>query len=367
MDRIKRFIECLIPVTVCNLECSYCYVIQRRNRTEKIPEIPFSSDQIRKGLSQERFGGICYISICGAGETLVPKEMPGIIKCLLEEGHYVNVTTNGTLKRRFDEIITLPREILQRLNFSFSFHYIELLRINKLDEFFSNIRLVKEAGCSFIVQINLCDQYIPYLEEIKGVCLKNVGALPQVAATRNELSKKISLLTKLTYDEYKKIGDTFHSPLFDFTMKNFMVKRKEFCYAGDWSFALNLCTGELKKCYCSYESQKIFDDINKPIKFEAIGNNCRDPFCGNSSHFLSLGTIPELEAPTYAELRSRDNANWYSISMRKFLSVKLSESNKTYSKVGMFKANLSEFWNWNIKRNFKRVAKRIKSTNSIKK
>ena len=32
---IKRFFECLIPVTICNLECEYCYVIQREYRNMK--------------------------------------------------------------------------------------------------------------------------------------------------------------------------------------------------------------------------------------------------------------------------------------------------------------------------------------------
>ena len=29
MEKIKRFVECLIPVTCCNLKCSYCYQINK--------------------------------------------------------------------------------------------------------------------------------------------------------------------------------------------------------------------------------------------------------------------------------------------------------------------------------------------------
>ena len=39
MDKINRFLECLVPVTACNLKCSYCYVIQegrrKKDRTTK--------------------------------------------------------------------------------------------------------------------------------------------------------------------------------------------------------------------------------------------------------------------------------------------------------------------------------------------
>lgn len=37
-DKIKRFIECIVPVTACNLRCHYCYVIQNDYRTNKIPK-----------------------------------------------------------------------------------------------------------------------------------------------------------------------------------------------------------------------------------------------------------------------------------------------------------------------------------------
>lgn len=42
-------------------------------------------------------------------------------------------------------------------------HIIELKRINGVDIFFNNIKYVRDLGCSFLVQVNLCDEYIPYL------------------------------------------------------------------------------------------------------------------------------------------------------------------------------------------------------------
>lgn len=134
------------------------------------------------------------------------------------------------------------------------------MRLNLLEKFFENIQKVKDAGASFMVQINLCDEYVPYLDEIKRLCIENVGAMPQVAATRKEETglRKIELLTQRTKEEYIDAGATFDSPLFDFTMKNFNVRRHEFCYAGDWSGNLDLSTGILRRCYCSYLRQDIF-------------------------------------------------------------------------------------------------------------
>ena len=71
---VKRFFECLIPVTVCNLKCSYCYVIQRDYRNMKLAELKYTPEHIGKCLTKERLGGECFFSICGAGETLAQPE-----------------------------------------------------------------------------------------------------------------------------------------------------------------------------------------------------------------------------------------------------------------------------------------------------
>lgn len=334
MIKIKRFFECLIPITACNLKCSYCYVIQRNNRKNKFADMKYTPEEIGRALNKKRLGGTCYFSICGAGETTLQKDLENIVYVLLKEGHYVNITTNGTVTKRIHDIIDKNKKYTKQLNFSFSYHYIELKNKNLLDTFFKNINYVKQNGCSFVLQLNLCDEYIPYLEEIKNSSLKNVGALPQIAATRKEDGdqlRKTELLTELSNQEYRKIGDTFKSPLFEFTMENFNVKRKEFCYAGDWAGILDLSTGRLRRCYCSFVFQDIFKNPNEKIRFLAIGNKCGSSFCMNSSHFMSLGVIPEIETPTYAELRNRKEANWYSKEMEEFLSGKLKDNNKKYS------------------------------------
>jgi len=329
---MQKFFECLIPITTCNLKCSYCYVIQQNRRTSNQIDFKYSPEHIGNALNQARLGGASYISICGLGETLLPKEIANILYHILKQGHFVNITTNGTVTQRFKEIINnLPSEFLQRLHFAFSFHYLELLRTNNLDTFFQNVKLSKNAGCSFLIQINLCDEYIPHWNNIKKIVKEHTGAYPQVALTRDESKKKYTILTGKTREKYISIGREMNSPLFEFTVKNFMIKRHEFCYAGDWSGTLNLATGILTSCYGYGISQNIFEDVNKPIKFEAIGRNCPFDFCFNSSHFMSLGVIPSIVTPSYAELRNREEVGWYSDKMRIFLSKKLSDENKEYT------------------------------------
>lgn len=328
---MKKFIECLIPDSRCNLSCSYCYIAQQKRKSDRC-EFNYSPDCIGRALSKERLQGLSYISICSSGETLLSEEITPIVYNILRQGHFVNITTNGTISSRFKEIAdTLPRNYLKQLHFSFSFHYLELLRTNNLYVFFKNIELVREAGCSFTVQVNLCDEYMPHWEDIKKITKKYTGAYSQVALTRNDKAKKRAILTKKTKEEYVSIGRETNSPLFDFTVKNFMVKRCEFCYAGEWSGKLDLATGILTSCYGYGIKQNIFKNINKPIKFEAIGKNCPFDFCFNSSHFMSLGIIPSISTPSYAELRDRREANWYSDEMREFLSKRLIDDNKEYS------------------------------------
>lgn len=351
MDRIKRFIECYVPVTACNLSCSYCYVMQQNRRNSHPVEFEYTPEDIGKAVSKERWGGACFFSLTAPGETLIACELVSIAKSILEQGHYVNITTNGTLSKRFDEIVSFSPEILERLHFSFSFHYLELLKASKLSVFFENIDKVKRAGCSFLVQINLCDEYVPHLDEIRNLCVEKVGAKPQAAVTRDQSANHICLRTQHTTDEYMRMGDPFDSPLFDFGMKNFLVRRKEFCYAGDWSFKLYLHTGVLKSCYDSGSTQNIFKDLNKPIRFQAVGNNCKSPYCVNSTHFLSLGVIPEIVTPSYADLRNRPDANWYTPKMRTFLSGKLSDANREYSSFRKLITNVAEYLRWLTKSN----------------
>ena len=331
MEKVKRFFECLLPVSVCNLECEYCYVIQENRRSMKLAELQYSPEHIAKALRKERLGGTCLISICGAGETLAQKEAVEIAALLIKEGHYVNITTNGTLSSQFDALINCCGDNIERLHVSFSMHYVELKKRGWIDRFFDNVCKMRNAGASILVQMNWCDAYAPYLEEIKEVTVDRVGAWPQIALTRDEMSKPFKIFTAGADEEYIDQGKQFHSPLFDFTVKNFNTKRTEFCYAGEWSAVLDLSTGIMKKCYFDYKGTNIFENIEEPICFSPVGTKCGSDYCVNSSHFMSLGVIPEIATPSYGGLRNRSEAQWQTKNMEYFLNTRLYESNMCYT------------------------------------
>lgn len=342
MEKIKRFIDCYIPTETCNFRCHYCYVTQHRKFNNKIAKFNYDPSYIRKALSRKRLGGICLFNLCAGGETLLSEDVVKITKELLEEGHYVMIVTNGSLTKRFQEISEFGKEKLSRLFFKFSFHYMELKRLNLLNTFFKNVELMEKAGASYTLEITPTDELEPYINEIKEVCMEKNGALPHITIGGKD-SEDIPVLTEHNFEDYKKIWKTFDSKLFDFKSEIFGKKRKEFCYAGDWSVYLNLITGDMRQCYCGKVIDNIYKNPEQPIKFCAIGNNCTMPHCYNGHAFLALGDIPELETPKYSELRNRKKKNgdeWLKDKMKLFMSNKLNESNEEYSNLKKTKINL---------------------------
>lgn len=334
--KMKRYIDIYVPVTTCTLRCHYCYIIQQNLFNSKWPEFKYSPEVVKKALSQERLGGTCLINLCGGGETLLPPQMTDYIRVLLENGHYVMVVSNGTVSKRFEELCQLPQELLSRLSFKFSYHYLELKRKNLFDLFFGNIRRMRDAGCSFVLEFTPNDESIPYIEDIKQRAIDELGAACHVTIARDDVSplKDKPILTKLPLDEYYKTWEAFDSDMLKFKRTIYGQKRNEFCYAGAWSFYLNLGTGIMTQCYCSFKSQQIFDNPDKPINFIPIGCNCSQPHCYNGHVFLTLGTIPELNAITYAQLRNRvcaDGSEWLKPNVKEFFSCKLKDNNEQYS------------------------------------
>jgi len=334
MEKIKKFVDCTVPVLTCNLRCPYCYITQERKFLNTLPVFTYDAETIGKAFAQNRWGGVIHINMCGGGETLLPPEMTKILYEILKQGHYIAIVTNGIVTKRFEEICKFPKEYCERLLFKFSFHYLQLKEKSLLNRFFNNIDMVKNAGCSFSLELTPSDEYIPYIEEIQQVSKERVGAYCHVTVAREETNPELPILTKLTREEYLDTWGAFDSNLFKFKMQTFDVKRHEFCYAGEWTAHLSLGTGILKQCYCGAVIQNIFEDPCKPICWEALGNNCAEPHCHNAHVWLTLGAIPALDTPSYASMRDRvieEGEHWLRPGMREFLSGKLKDNNIQYS------------------------------------
>lgn len=344
MDKLKRYVECYIDTETCNFKCHYCYIALLNKFNKKLVKFSRSPEEIRNALSKERLGGTCLLNFCAGGETLLSDDVIPVLKVLLEEGHYVMVVTNGSLTKRFEQIKEFNKELLERLIFKFSYHYLELKRLNMIDRFFNNIKMMRDAGCSFTLEITPSDELIPYIDDVIKISEEKLGAKPHCTIARDDRKKTIDVLSKYDFEEYKKIWSKFDSNLFDFKKNIFYIKRKEFCYAGDWSIYVNLSNGDMKQCYCGRTIDNIYKDVTKPLKFEAIGKNCSLAHCYNGHAFLVLGDILELKTPTYASLRDReckDNTHWLSKKMYDFMSQKLFDNNKEYNEKEKAKINRS--------------------------
>lgn len=345
-DSIKKFIEVFVPNTACNLKCSYCYLAQTGTLTNQKPDFKFSNDVMLKSIKKERLGGICLFNIVADGETMLEQRTMDFIHGLVEEGHYVNIVTNATLTKRFDEMISWGEDLCKRITLIASFHYLELKEKNLLNIFFSNIKKASKAGCSYFLSIVLCQEYIDCMDEIKRVCMDNLGILPQPARVRDENSDDLHILVDMDEDEYYDLGiKEFSSPFFQFEKDFYKKYIDSFCYAGKWFAYLNLCTGDLQACY----SQPIFDNLfinpDKPIKFKAIGNHCKCPYCYNGISRIPLGVVPDIkDVKTYWEYRNRTDVNGkdtFTDQVKGISDKRLYETNREYSKLRKGLANLS--------------------------
>lgn len=358
---MKRFIDIHVPVTRCNLQCHYCYVPQSNMRDAKETPMLYSPEHIGKSLSVDRLGGVCHINMCGLGETLIPNNIVEITREILKQGHYIMIVTNGTLTKRFHEFINLPVEYRKRLGFKFSFHYLELKRLGILDRFFENVQLVRENGMSFSLEMTPCDELEPYIDEIKEICYKYVGALCHLTIPRDMTKENIVLLSKHNFNTFYNIWKVFDSDMFEYKATLWGEQRSEFCYAGAWSGMLNIGNGNLRQCYGNCTRQNIMKDLSKPIEFIPMGHCCDMPHCYNSHSLLGLGCIPEIKG-NYALERDRvdrrDNSHWLTKEMYDFLSngmdsenieytldeqKKVDKRNRVYQRIGKIKKTIKKW------------------------
>lgn len=337
VPKLKRYIDIYVPVTTCTLRCHYCYIFRQNLFGKELPKFKYSPEVVGKALSRERMGGVCLINFCAGGETLLAPQVTEYIRVLLEQGHYVMVVTNGTVPKRFDELAQLPLEMRRRLFFKFSYHYMQLKEKKLMEMFFTNIRKMRDAGCSFTLELTPNDESIPLIEEIKAKAVEELGAVNHLTIARDDISplRNKPILTKLGEKEYYETWGSFESEMMAFKRTIFGKKRCEFCYAGAWSMYVNLGTGIAQQCQCSsFSKQQIFDHPEKPIKLAAMGHFCPEPHCYNGHAFLTLGVIPELDTVTYADIRNRvcaDGSEWLQPEFKAFVSQKLKDANEEYT------------------------------------
>lgn len=328
--KIRRMINAGFQATACNLKCNYCYISQiNEERSVRLPHFRYSPEIIGKALSTDRLGGVCLFNLCANGETLIPKEIPSILYEILKQGHYVELVTNGTLQQRFDEIFNFPKELLSRLCFKFSFHYLELKRMGLLDAFVNHVKRAGEMGCSYTIELVAADEFIPLIDEIMTFCIMKFGALCHLTVARDH-ENNLGLLTTLTREEYIKTWSVFESEMFTFKMSVFGEKRREYCYAGEWLLDVDIETGHATQCYCSRFDQNIFENIEKPITFLPIGKHCSLEHCYNAHALMTLGMLPDVQTPTYYSMRNRlclDGTQWFSDEMKEIYQTKLIKNN----------------------------------------
>lgn len=333
--KMKRLLNCIVPVTACNFRCHYCYIGQTVGFKGEIKELPYSLEFIAHALRPERIGEGCHINMCGSGETLLAPYVVDLAKRFTDMGHYCTIVTNGVLSNRIDEICALPSKNQDHIFVKFSFHYLELTQKNLLEKFWENVQKVQNSKCSFTIELTVNDESLPYIPAIQQSCMENAGAPCHVIESRDNNSGDFCRLTKLPEQEHAAAWAQFHSPLFDFQQTIWGQKRREFCYAGDWVSSFLLESGNVYTCFAG--GQKIgnlYEDVENPFPFVAVGENCPWAHCYAAYVLLTSGAIPNFLAPTYGEVRGRtcaDGSTWLKPGFQSFFGSKFIESNLEYS------------------------------------
>lgn len=326
-DKICKYINCHVPIEYCNLRCGYCYIRQAREFNPK-DTIDYSPDFIRRALSKERLGGTVLFTLCGGGETMLCNSLGDIVEALIQEGHYVHIVTNGTITKAVDDLFSRNIDF-EHIMFKLSLHYLELKRLNLLETFAENFRKIKAAGASASIEVMAYDKLVSSIDELKGYSLKNFQAFPHIAPARED--KSLNILTDYTLENYCEIWGQFQSALFDYKMKKIVyVKREEFCKAGEWALQMDLGSGDMYQCIKHPYLDNLYQNIDSEIKLKAVGIQCCLPYCQNGHIYLPLGVLPEIDAPSYLELRNRKmtgGGEWVTGKMKSILSQKLFQNN----------------------------------------
>lgn len=334
-DIMNKLILCFIPTNKCNLRCSYCFVSQTNEWERDDIQFRYPVEHIIKGLSKERLGGSCYINLTAQGETLLYKDIVSLTRGLLEEGHHVEIITNATITKKIDEILDFPDDLLENLFFKCSYHY-EQMKGKPIEKvYWQNIDKIKKSPCSFTIELMPHDEIVGELDQICKDCTVHAGAVCHATVGRVDKNRNMPILTSQSQDEYVNTWSRLNSAMFNLKVKLFGVRRKEFCYAGKWSLLIDVASGEVSQCYGRINTQNIFEDLSKPIQFVPVGYSCMLPFCFNGHSHIAWGIIPELNSPTYYEVRNRDcedGSSWVKKHSENYFKQKFINNHKTYSK-----------------------------------
>ncbi len=333
-NKVVRFIDCHVPVSVCNFVCEYCSVAQKTSFGTQYKPFSNTVQHIAKAFSKERFGGLCAINLCGNGETLLHPDAVPLAGLLLQDGHYVSIVSNGTVQAAMDALFALPSSLKERLFIKFSFHFAELKKRNILSRYVENVKSAKKHGISFTVELVASECNIPFINEIKECCLANFGALCHVTDPRSMVKEGMPRLASGNLEEHQARWRQFDSALFDYRQATWGVnRRREFCYAGEFGGCLSLANGFLQQCNRG-KLQNVFADIDEPMHFMACGNNCPFPHCFNSHVWdCFVGVIPGIQSPTYADLRNRvcaDGSEWLFPPYKALYSKRLCTQHEEY-------------------------------------
>lgn len=352
MDKIKKIILFRIPMSICNLRCHYCYLSQRPIHFQGIqPEMKYTPEEVGYALRKERIGGVAYTNFCADGETLLLKNIDKYVKAVVEQGHYAEVVTNLTVTPVLDKFLDWPHDLLKRVEFKCSFHYLELKKQNKLELFAENANKIWAAGGSANIEITPSDELIPYIDEVMEFSMTHFGALPHLSIARDDRTKGIEYLTKLPMEEYDAAWSRFGSDFWNFKKTIFGIRHTNVCYAGAWSLYVNLCTGESKQCYCGKSLGNIFNRPETPMPSQPI-MRCELAHCYNGHMLLTLGLIPKesinrrnsfIGIPGYGDIRTRrreDESEWLHPELKDFFNTRLEDSNSELSQYGKMRIKL---------------------------
>ncbi len=335
VDKIHKFIDFdLRGTTTCNFKCEYCYVWRKEDFKAGRKTSEHSPKEIREALSLERLGGQCFINMCARGETMLSEDIVELAHELLSEGHYVSIVTNGTVTGKIKEILEFPDELLQRMFFKVSFHYKELKRRNLFETFWNNICAISNSKCSYTLEVTPGDGSVEYIDELKNM-VKGISyaALPHISFTRDSNKKGLDLLSDYSLEEYRDIWGSFDSKMFDLKSEWYGRKIENFCYAGNWSYLVNILNGDIRACYRQDVIGNIFDKSMKQFPTKPIGHDCHMEYCFNNHAFLAWGCVPDIKCYNYLDMRNRvDNSGkcWVKQPMYEAMQNKLYDNNFRY-------------------------------------